>query len=118
MPVSRGEVYYVDLDPVVGREIAGGKRRPVVVLSINDLNRKPLVVAVVPGTSTTKRHQFRNVVTVAPSATNGLSCDTNFQCHQIRALDHSRFRSPPAGRLAPADLAKVEGATKFCLGLL
>jgi len=117
MPPSRGEIYYVNLDPVVGREIAGGKRRPVVVLSINDLNRKPLVVAVVPGTSAQKPHQFRNVVNVTPSEANGLSCGTNFQCHQIRALDHSRFRFPAAGRLAPADLARVEQATKFCLGL-
>ena len=82
------------------REIGGDKRRPVAVLSINDLNRKPLVVTVVPGTSAAKPHAFRNVVFVAPSPTNVLSLHTNFQCHQIRAIDHGRFPSRPAGRLA------------------
>jgi hypothetical protein len=33
--MRRGEVYFVDLDPVVGREQGG--RRPVVVLSIDAL---------------------------------------------------------------------------------
>ena len=50
MPIERGQVFFVDLDPVMGREIGGQKVRPVVVLSINDINSKPLVVTVVPGT--------------------------------------------------------------------
>jgi mRNA interferase MazF len=46
--MRRGEIYFVDLNPVVGREQAG--RRPVLVLSIDAINRVPLVVTVVPGT--------------------------------------------------------------------
>ena len=48
MTVRRGEVYFVDLNPTAGREQAG--RRPVVVVSNDTLNARPLVVAVVPGT--------------------------------------------------------------------
>ena len=47
MPVQRGEVYFVDLNPAIGREQRG--RRPVVVVSRDSLNRLPLVVVVVPG---------------------------------------------------------------------
>lgn len=117
MPLLRGEVYYVTLAPKVGREI-DDKRRPVAVLSINDMNRKPLVVAVVPGTSTTMPHSYRNVVAVQPTFANGLSEVTSFQCHQIRAIDHSRFPPRPAGRLSAGDLAKIEDAVRFALGLL
>ena len=46
--MRRGEIYFVDLNPVIGREQAG--RRPVLVLSIDDINRSPLVVTIVPGT--------------------------------------------------------------------
>ena len=42
MPIQRGEIYFVNLNPVKGREQAG--RRPVLVLSINDINKLPLVV--------------------------------------------------------------------------
>jgi mRNA interferase MazF len=45
--VRRGEIYFVDLHPVQGREQA--VRRPVLVLSVDAINRLPLVVTVVVG---------------------------------------------------------------------
>ena len=47
--IRRGEIYFVDLNPVRGREQAG--QRPVLVLSVDEINRLPLVVTVVVGTS-------------------------------------------------------------------
>ena len=46
--IRRGEIYFVDLDPTRGREQAG--HRPVLVLSIDAINKLPLVVTVVVGT--------------------------------------------------------------------
>ncbi|MGD0898984.1 MAG: type II toxin-antitoxin system PemK/MazF family toxin [Thermoguttaceae bacterium] len=118
MPIQRGQVFFVDLDPVVGREIGGHKVRPVVVLSINEINSKPLVVTVIPGTKAAdKPVNFRNVVVVDPSPGNGLAVQTVFLCHQIRAIDHSRFGLRPVGRLSAADITSIEGAVKFSLGL-
>lgn len=37
MPIERGEIYFVNLNPVEGREQAG--HRPVLVLSRNAINR-------------------------------------------------------------------------------
>ena len=37
MAIHRGEIYFVNLNPVEGREQAG--QRPVLVLSINDINK-------------------------------------------------------------------------------
>jgi mRNA interferase MazF len=48
MSVERGQIYFVNLNPVQGREQAGD--RPVLVLSVNSINRMPLVVTVVVGT--------------------------------------------------------------------
>lgn len=111
----RGKIYFVDLGPVIGREINGGKRRPVVIVSIDDINRKPLVVTVVPGT--TSGRVFQNVAKVQPTPTNGLSRETFFQGHQVRALDQSRFGGQPAGTLSMNEMAAVEDAIRFSLGL-
>jgi len=46
--IRRGEIYFVDLNPIKGREQAG--TRPVLVLSIDAINKQPLVVTVVVGT--------------------------------------------------------------------
>lgn len=116
MSISRGEIYLLRLGPVIGREI-DEKQRPVLVLSINDLNIKPLVVTVVPGTkATNKRIDHKNVVVVSPTPTNGLACETIFQCHHIRSLDHSRFTSPAVGTLAPHLLRQIENAVRYTLG--
>jgi mRNA interferase MazF len=45
--IQRGEIYFVDLNPVKGREQAG--RRPVLVLSVDAINKLPLVVTVIVG---------------------------------------------------------------------
>jgi len=117
MPISRGEVYFVELGPVIGKEL-NVKRRPVLVLSINDINSKPLVITVVPGTKAAgKQTNLKNSVFVAPTSANGLKCDTLFQCHQVRSLDHSRFSLRAVGRIAPSDLLRVEAAARYCLGL-
>jgi hypothetical protein len=48
MAIQRGEIYFVNLNPVQGREQAG--QRPVLVPSVDSINRLPLVVTVVVGT--------------------------------------------------------------------
>ena len=48
MAVQRGDIYFVNLNPVQGREQAG--HRPVLVLSINAINQLPLVITGVVGT--------------------------------------------------------------------
>ena len=45
MAIHRGEIYFVNLNPVKGREQAG--QRPVLVLSVDTINKLPLVVTIV-----------------------------------------------------------------------
>ncbi|HEY8504348.1 MAG TPA: type II toxin-antitoxin system PemK/MazF family toxin [Gemmataceae bacterium] len=115
MPIRRGEIYFVDLDPVVGHELAG--TRPVLVLSIDSLNRLPLVVTVIPGTDGANvRRNFQSTVRVPP-ADSGLPMETVFLCLHLRSLDHGRFPARPAGALGPAWMDRIERSVRYCLGL-
>jgi mRNA interferase MazF len=115
MPVERGEIYFVDLNPVKGREQSG--RRPVLVISANAINRLPLVVTVVVGTSgeNVARDYPSNVR--IPGRESGLPMETVFLCFQLRSLDPSRFTGPPAGQLSNAVLERIEASIRRCLGL-
>lgn len=115
MTVQRGEVYFVNLNPVQGREQAG--QRPVLVLSIDAINRLPLVVTVVVGTkgANLPRDYPTNVRVAA--ADSGLPIETVFLCFQLRSLDAGRFPDAPAGRLTGHVLAQIENAVRYCMGL-
>ena len=115
MAVHRGEIYFVNLNPVQGREQAG--QRPVLVISADAINRLPLVVTVVVGTKGENvTHDYPTNVRVA-KAESGLPMETVFLCFQLRSLDPSRFVGPPAGKASETVLEKVETAVRHCLEL-
>ena len=115
MACERGEIYFVNLNPVQGREQAG--RRPVLVISADAINRLPLVVTVVVGTSgeNVSRDYPTNVRVPAPES--GLPMETVFLGFQLRSLDPGRLAGPPAGKVSGAVLEKIETAVRHCLGL-
>ena len=94
--IERGEIYFVDLNPVKGREQAG--RRPILVLSIDSINKLPLVVTVVVGTKgeNIPRDYPTNVRISAKES--GLPTETVFLCFQIRSIDPNRFPPQAAGK--------------------
>jgi mRNA interferase MazF len=115
MAVQRGEIYFVNLNPAQGREQAG--QRPVLVLSVDSINRLPLVVTVVVGTKGENiRRDYTTNVRVSP-AESALPLETVFLCFQLRSLDPQRFATPAAGRLTAVALQRVEDAVRHCLGL-
>jgi mRNA interferase MazF len=115
MTIERGEIYFVNLNPVQGREQAGN--RPVLVLSVDAINRLPLVVTVVVGTKGENLpRDYSTNVRVAPTE-SGLPMETVFLCFQIRSLDARRFPSARAGKLSRPVMEQVEIAVRYCLGL-
>ena len=113
--IKRGEIYFVDLDPTKGREQSG--HRPVLVLSVDSINKSPLVVTVVVGTKGENlKRDYSTNVRLSPSET-GLPMETVFLCFQIRSLDSRRFPEKPAGKLHSEALRKIEDAVRRCLGL-
>jgi mRNA interferase MazF len=119
--ISRGQIYFVNLNPIQGREQAG--YRPVLVVSVDAINRQPLVVTVVVGTSAKNiARDYPTNVRVTAKET-GLPLDTIFLCFQIRSLDLGRFLDPQthrpnlAGTMPPPRMNEVENALKLVLGL-
>lgn len=115
MAIQRGDIYFVNLNPIKGREQAG--RRPILVLSIDAINNLPLVVTGVVGTKGTNfTRDYPTNVRVSPEE-SGLPLETVFLCFQIRSLDPKRFPKEPSGNLSGAKLKKVEDTVRYCLGL-
>ena len=115
MAIERGGIYFVNLNPVEGREQAGN--RPVLVLSVDAINRLPLVVTVVVGTKgeNVTRDYPTNVRVSAEESS--LPMETVFLCFQIRSLDPKRFRQERAGKISGQAMKRIEDAVRYCFGL-
>src|SRR5687767_1162721 len=108
MSLKRGEISFVNLNPVQGREQSG--ERPVLIISSDNINQLPLVVAVVVGTkgaNVSKDYPTNVRVTAADS---GLPIETVFMCFQVRSLDAGRFPNSAAGKLNSKAMEKIETA--------
>ncbi|MEQ1605139.1 MAG: type II toxin-antitoxin system PemK/MazF family toxin [Pyrinomonadaceae bacterium] len=113
--ISRGQIYFVYLDPTRGREQSG--HRPVLVLSVDSINKRPLVVTVVIGTNGQNiSRDFPTNVRVSAQE-SGLPIETVFLGFQIRSIDPHRFPDRPSGKLSREILGKIEDAVRHSLGL-
>jgi mRNA interferase MazF len=125
MPVQRGEIYWVEFDPVRGNEQGG--LRPALVVQNDVGNRFSPTTVVVAITRTIPPKPFPFLVVVEPTE-SGLPERSAVNCAQIATIQHggetSRLRPPrgqsvvrPIGRLTAEKMAEVEAALKFNLGL-
>ena len=119
--IRRGQIYFVSLNPVQGREQAG--RRPVLVVSDDAINALPLVVTVVVGTSAANiKHSYPTNVLITAKESN-LPQDTIFLCFQLRSLDPQRFVDPKTNKIVPVAVApanklqEIDVALKAALSL-
>ncbi len=113
--IRRGEIYFVDLNPTKGREQSG--RRPVLVLSVDAINKLPLVVTVVVGTKGKNLPKDYPTNVRVSEEESGLPMETVFLCFQIRSIDPNRFPGQAAGKISNETLEKIENAVRRCLGL-
>lgn len=115
--MRRGEVRWVDLDPVRGAE--SSKRRPAVIVSNDGANATAArlgrgVVTVVPVTSNTERiYPFQVLLT---SAATGLARDSKAQAEQVRSVAIERIGGR-VGSLSGADLSALDEALRLHLAL-
>lgn len=108
-----GEVYEVNLDPVVGSET--GKRRPALVVS-NDINNEySQTVTVLPITGQPAKKQYPFEVPI-PKGVAGLTMDSRIKANQIRTIDKRRLVSF-RGSLPSRYFLQVEKALKTHLNM-
>lgn len=113
--IRRGDIYFVDLNPVKGREQRD--RRPVLVVSSDAINSQPLVVTVIVGTDGANvRRDYPTNIRLSAQET-GLALETVFYAFQIRSLDPGRFPTARAGCVPAHRIAEVEDALKRVLEL-
>lgn len=85
----RWSIYLVNLDPVIGSE--QGKKRPVVIVSEEEINEILPVVNVLPLTSYKEgRRVYANEVFLSKSDAR-LEKDSLVLCYQIRTIDKQRL---------------------------
>jgi mRNA interferase MazF len=103
--VGRGDVFWACLDPTIGSEIQ--KTRPVVILSINPLNKVRKTAIVVPLSTSAPAIEFLNVVLKGGSVA---------RCEHIRSIDKSRL-SDKIGSISDTDMKKIEEGLSRILGM-
>jgi mRNA interferase MazF len=109
---SRGEIWFLNLDPIQGREQAVS--RPALVISVDPFNHGPAdLVVVLPVTSRAKGIPFH--VTVEPPE-GGVRQSSFIKCEDIRSVSRSRLRER-WGMVAPSTLAAVEDRLRILTGL-
>lgn len=106
----RGDIYYVDLNPVIGSEQGGS--RPVVVIQNNTGNRySPTLIVAMITTKTIKElpthYLLRN------SALDEMSI---VLLEQIRTIDKSRVRGF-LGKATRKEMADIDKALRISLSL-
>jgi mRNA interferase MazF len=115
--MRRGEVRWVELDPVLGAE--SNKRRPAVIVSNDGANTTASrlgrgVITVVPVTSNTSRVYPFQVLLDADEA--GLPRDSKAQAEQVRSVAIERI-GVKVGQLTAPQLAALDEAFRLHLGL-
>ena len=112
--VRRGDIYYANLEPVVGKET--GKTRPVLVIQ-NDIGNRysPTTIVAIITQYTKKKASYP--ICVAVKKDTGLKKDSVVNLAQIRTIDKNRLIRPKIGALSEELIAQVDKALKNSLAL-
>lgn len=113
MNPSRGEIWYVNLNPTVGHEQGGV--RPALIVSVDGFNHGPAdLVVVVPLTTRDKR--IASHVKLEPSPTTGLKEVSYIKCEEVRCIAKGRL-SRLRGSVDSKTMQEVEYRIATILGL-
>ncbi len=113
MPIKRGDLFWVDLDPVKGSEQSG--RRPVLVLQNDIGNAYAPTTIVAPLTTSQFAKEYPTNVCLL-KGTAGLKSDSTVMLSQIRVIDKVRLEKK-IGQLSQKFMDEVDEAVKASLGL-
>lgn len=110
--IKRGEIYYADLNPVIGSEQGGV--RPIVVLQ-NDVGNKysPTVIAAATTSRLTKAKLPTHIE--LSKDTSPMPKDSVVLLEQIRTIDKSRIKEK-IGDVPPEIMRAIDDALLLSLG--
>lgn len=108
---ERGDIYIANLEPGFGREMH--KKRPVAVISSDNLNQETNHVVIVPASS---RTLAPNSDIVLIGTKEGVDKPSILLPVFIRSIDQARLIKK-VGKLSKAKLAELEESVRLVLGL-
>lgn len=109
----RGEIWRVQLDPVIGSE--QGKTRPVVVLSQPPVGRPSVRLCVILTGSQAAHLNMSWCAAIPPDGANGLTKDSTADTAQTRVLDLARFQSK-VGQVSAPKIDAIKRALIAAIG--
>lgn len=109
--IKRGQVWVADLNPGIGAEIH--KKRPILIISNNELNRYLSSIIVIPISSQTKPLGPEKVL--LPKGMAGLEKESAVLTPGIRAIDKKRLIKK-LGEISEDYIEQVEAALLISLG--
>lgn len=113
MEIKRGDVFLVDLNPVVGAEQAG--IRPALVIQIDKANAASPHTVIIPFTTRIRQVKLPSHVRI-PAGIAGLAEESILLCEQIRVIDKRRLMRK-IGSVGEEHLRQIGVAIKVILGL-
>ena len=111
MVIKRGDVFYADLDPIIGSEQGG--IRPVIVVQNNVGNKYSPTVVVLPISSAKKTNMPTHIRIYGAKM---LPKDSVILAEQIRTIDRNRLQSY-VGSLGLEIMGKINDAIKISTGV-
>ncbi|HED07371.1 MAG TPA: type II toxin-antitoxin system PemK/MazF family toxin [Ignavibacteria bacterium] len=114
-PLLRGDIYLVNLDPKIGKEI--GKARPAVIIQNNIGNKFSPVTIIAPISSVKEITKPLPIMIFLKKGEGGLSKDSYVDCGQIRTVDRDQRLIKKFGTLDKTKMLKVDEALKVSLSL-
>ena len=111
--VKRGDVYYADLDPVIGSEQNG--HRPIIVIQ-NDIGNLYSPTTIAAMVTSSQKKKLPTHVHVKDEG-SGLSDDSIVMLEQIRTIDKKRLGSM-IGHVSDKTMALIEDAALCSLGIV
>lgn len=102
---KKGDIVWIDFDPSAGKEIQ--KRRPGLVVSRYDFNRKTMFAVICPITST-----IRNLPT-RYSLPNELDTTGQILISQLKSLDFKERKLKKIESLPLQDMAKIDQIIEY-----
>lgn len=111
--VSRGEIYFAELNPVQGSEQGG--IRPVLIIQNDVGNTYSPTTIILAITSQINKARLPTHVEVSAKE-SGLRRDSVILAEQMRTIDKSRLRQKVA-ELKPPTMSRIENAVAVSIGL-
>ncbi|WP_270650351.1 type II toxin-antitoxin system PemK/MazF family toxin [Longicatena caecimuris] len=111
--IKRGDIFYADLNPVVGSEQGG--RRPVLIIS-NDIGNRHSPTVIVAAITSRVHTKAKLPTHTAVNDFEGLDKDSIILLEQIRTIDKQRLKQH-MGMMPENIMARVDKALAISISL-